>query len=189
MEFYIYICKRRNDNNYYYNYRKSPRAATIGDDGVLPIEKLATSSGLTPLIVTALYRRNANASCVTWLSCCNNIPPSYDRPNASSFVVVIIISHFFFQKYIYADYLGFRRKTERRCLVQSTGLIFFFFARIYSIITLSKQYFVYSLGNSEDPHMIHLNYLFFFSAFFKFFPSLFQPRETLRRYRTLFTLI
>lgn len=116
-------------------------------------------------------------------------PPSYDRPNASSFVVVIIISHFFFQKYIYADYLGFRRKTERRCLVQSTGLIFFFFARIYSIITLSKQYFVYSLGNSEDPHMIHLNYLFFFSAFLKFFPSLFQPRETLRRYRTLFTLI
>lgn len=94
---YIYICKRRNDNNYYYNYRKSPRAATIGDDGVLPIEKLATSSGLTPLIVTALYRRNANASCVTWLSCCNNIPPSYDRPNASSFVVVIIISHFFFK--------------------------------------------------------------------------------------------
>lgn len=78
---------------------------------------------------------------------------------------------FFFQKYIYADYLGFRRRTERRCLVQSTGLIFFFLARIYSIITFSMQYFVYSLGNSEDPHMIHLNYLFFSRFFFLiFFP-------------------
>jgi len=123
------------------------------------------SSGLTPLIVTALYRRNANASCVTWLPCGNIYPsPSYDRPNASSFVVVI--SFFFFQKYIYADYLGFRRRTERRCLVQSTGLIFFLLARIYSIITFSKQYFVYSLGNSEDPHMIHLNYLIFSRLFF-----------------------
>lgn len=40
----------------------------------------------------------------------------------------------FFQKYIYADYLGFRRRTERRCFVQSMGLIFFSSLRGYTAL-------------------------------------------------------
>lgn len=98
MEFYIYIYIyiSGNDNNYY-NYRKSSRAAIVGDDDVN--RKDSMSSGFTPLIVTALYRRNANASCVTWLPCAIYIPPlltigQTHRVSSSSFF-------FFFFKNIY----------------------------------------------------------------------------------------
>lgn len=170
MEFYIYIYVSENDNNYY-NYRKSSRAAITSatmtfsqskDSRCLWDLHLSLSQ---PFTAGTQMHRALHGSLVAIY-----IPPPLTigqthRVSSSSSVF------FFFSKIYIRWLLRLSTKNGKTLSRPINGINFFLLARIYSIITFSKQYFVYSLGNSEDPHMIHLNYLIFSRLFFfNFFP-------------------